>query len=258
MASGEKKGEKKVAILTGASRGIGLAVARRMAEEGYRLILNSREPERALASVSAGAEIVPVAGDLGAPETAARLIEAAERFGRLDALLINHGGPPIKPLVDVTDEEWERFFRLMVLGPVRLLRGALPLIRRAGGGNVVAVGSYTVKEPQPGIVLSNALRAALVNALKTAALEHGPENVRINIVSPGFILTDRVREWNESYARQAGMTPEDIERRTVERIPLRRYGRPEEIAEVIVFLLTKNTYMSGQQLLVDGARTVAL
>lgn len=248
----------KVAILTGASSGIGFAVAKRLAEEGFALILSSRRPEDAVKTLqSMGTTAVGVAGDLAEEQTARRLMAEAERFGRLDALFLNHGGPPIKPLMEVTDEEWERYFRLMVMGPLRLFRLTVPLFRKNGGGRVVATTSYTVKSPYPGIVLSNALRAALGNALKTAALELGPDGILINLVAPGYILTERIREWNESYAAQERTSPEEIARRTTQGIPLGRYGTPEEIAEVIAFLLTKNNYVSGQQLLVDGALVVA-
>lgn len=248
----------KVAVLTGASSGIGFAVARRLAEEGYVLILGSRRPEEAVDKLQAmGATVVGVAGDLAEEQTARLLIAEAERLGRLDALFLNHGGPPIKSVLEVADEEWESYFRLMVMGPMRLFRLSVPLFRKNGGGRVVAVTSYTAKSPYPGIVLSNALRAALVNALKTAALELGREGILINLVAPGYILTDRIREWNESYAAQEGTSPEEIARRSTEGIPLGRYGTPDEIAEVIAFLLTKNSYVSGQQLLVDGGLVVA-
>lgn len=248
----------KVAMLTGASSGIGFSVAKRLAEEGYDLLINSRNPEKAKAILEATkAEIIAVPGDLADQETTNRLIGAAERIGRLDALFLNHGGPPVKPLLSVTDAEWELYFRRMVLGPLRLFRQAVPLFKKNGGGRVVAVSSYTVKSPHPGIVLSNSLRAALVNALKTAALELGQENILINVIAPGYIMTDRIREWNESYAEQEGVTPEDIAERTIQNIPLKRYGSPEEIAEVATFLLSKNNYISGQQILVDGALIVA-
>ena len=247
-----------VAVLTGASSGIGFAVAKRLAEEGYALIINSRQPEKALEELkSMGAQVIAVPGNLADEETCRQIIAEAERLGRLDALFLNHGGPPIKPMIEVTDEEWENYFRLMVLGPLRLFRQAVPLFQKNKGGRVVAISSFTVKSPYPGIVLSNALRAALVNALKTASLELGEDNILINVVAPGYIFTDRTREWNESYAEQEGTDPEDIAQRTIQDVPLKRYGTPEEIAEVIAFLLTKNHYISGQQILVDGALIVA-
>lgn len=247
-----------VAVLTGASSGIGFAVAKRLAEEDYTLIINSRHPEKSVEELkSMGANVIAVPGNLADEQTSRKIIAEAERLGRLDALFLNYGGPPIKPVVEVTDEEWEKYFQVMVVGPLRLFRQAVPLFQKNNGGRVVAISSYTVKSPYPGIVLSNALRAAFVNALKTASLELGQYNILINLVAPGYILTDRIREWNESYAAQEGTDPEEIAQRTIKEIPLKRYGKPEEIAEVIAFLLTKNNYISGQQILVDGALVVA-
>lgn len=152
--------------------------------------------------------------------TAKQLIAEATRIGQLDALLLNHGDPPIKPVLDVTDQEWERYFRLMVMGPLRLFRLAVPLFQKNNGGRVVSITFYTVKSPYPRIVLSNSLRVALANALKTAVLELGKDNILVNMVAPGYILTDRIREWNESFAVQEGVTQEEIARRSAEGIPL--------------------------------------
>ncbi|WP_448569560.1 SDR family oxidoreductase [Thermus sp.] len=249
----------RVAILTGASSGMGFAVAQRMAREGYVLVVGSRDPSLAVKQLQAmGAKVVGVAGDLAEAATAEALVREAERLGRVDALLLNHGGPPVKPVLEVTEEEWRRYFELMVLGPLRLLRLCVPLFRRSGGGRVVAITSFTVKSPYPGIVLSNSLRAALVNALKTAALELGPEGILVNAVAPGYIFTERIAEWNRAHAEREGVSPEEVARRTTEGIPLRRYGRPEEVAEVIAFLLSeRNGYITGQQILVDGGLVVA-
>jgi len=223
------------------------------------LILGSRNPSVAVKQLQAiGAKVVGVAGDLADVTTAEALVREAEQLGRLDALLLNHGGPPVKPLLEITEEEWRRYFDLMVLGPLRLLSLSMPLFRRSGGGRVVAITSLYGEESYPGIGLSNSLRAALVNALKTAALELGPEGILVNAVAPGHILTERIAEWNRAYAEREGVTPEEIARRTVEGIPLKRYGKPEEVAEVIAFLLSSaNGYITGQQLLVDGGLVVA-
>jgi 3-oxoacyl-[acyl-carrier protein] reductase len=249
----------RVAILTGASGGMGFAVARRLGQEGYTLIVNSRDPSQAVKRLEAeGWKVVGVPGDLAEAATAEALVGTAERMGRLDALLLNHGGPPVKPLLEIPEEEWRRYFELMVVGPLRLLRLAVPLFRKSGGGRVVAITSFTTKSPHPGIGLSNSLRAALLNALKTAALELGPEGILVNAVAPGYILTERIAEWNRAHAEREGVTPEEVARRTTEGIPLRRYGKPEEVAEVIAFLLSeRNGYITGQQILVDGGLVVA-
>lgn len=254
------KRAQPVAILTGASSGIGYAVAEVMAASGYHIVIGSRSPQPAVKTLSAKAtgKIVGVSGDLADAGTAQALVAAAEKLGGLDALLLNHGGPPVKPFLEITDQEWDHYFQLMVQGPLRLLRAAVPLFKEGGTGRVVAISSFTVKSPFAGIVLSNSLRASLLNALKTAALELGPDGILINAVAPGYIATARITEWNQDYASREGVQPEDIAARTTRNIPLRRYGKPEEVAELVAFLLSsKNGYITGQQILADGGLVVS-
>jgi len=250
----------RVAIITGGSKGLGQATAQALAIQGWRIVLGSRDPAAAAAAMAAatGAEVRPVAGDLAEPETAARLVEAARGMGRLDAVLLNHGGPPVRPVLEITEEDWAAWFAVMVQGPLRLLRAAVPLFREGGGGRVLAVSSFTVKSPHPGIGLSNALRAALVNALKTAAMELGPEGILINALGPGYIATRRITEWNASYAARRNIGAEEIAAETVAGVPLRRYGTPEEYAAMAAFLLSEaNGYVTGQHILADGGLVVA-
>lgn len=254
------KHENPVALLTGASKGMGFAVAEKLAQAGYQLILSSRSPEEAARRLQTdyNARVVAVAADLSDPIAATKLIEAAQRLGGLDALLLNYQGPPVKPFMEVTDLEWESNFRLMVQGPLRLLRAAVPLMQARGGGRVVAITSFTVKSPYGGIVLSNSLRAALANALKTAAIELGPSDILINQVGPGYVATERTLYFDAAYATQEGITAEEVTARTVGKIPLRRYGKPEEIAALITFLLSEqNGYVTGQHILADGGLVVA-
>ena len=251
---------KPVAIVTGGSKGLGHATALLLAERGWRIVLGSRAPEQAAAAIAAatGAVVEAVPGDLAAPETTPRLIAAAAALGRLDALLLNHGGPPVLPFMEIGEEAWAQSFELMVQAPLRLLRAAVPLLRAAGGGRVVAVSSFTAKAPYPGIVLSNSLRAALINALRTAAQELGPENILINALGPGYFATERIAAWNESYAAERGTDVAAVAEAAVASVPLRRYGQPRDYAEMAAFLMSpSNGYVTGQHILIDGGLVVA-
>jgi 3-oxoacyl-[acyl-carrier protein] reductase len=148
-------------------------------------VLSSRNPEEAAETLRARhdvrIEIVP--GSVAEPAVAAALAETASGLGGASAFLLNHGGPPVKPLMAITDEDWSQSFEIMVNGPLRVLRALVPQMQEAESGRVVAVSSFTVKSPYAGIGLSNSLRAALVNALKTAALELGPEGIMLNALA---------------------------------------------------------------------------
>ena len=253
--------ERKVAVVTGGSAGMGLATARELARRGYDLVLSSRDPQSAAEQIRSDFEVQVrvVAGSIADPGLAEHLATAAKALGGATALLLNHGGPPVKPIMALTDEDWTGAFQTMVTGPLRVMRALVPQLQANPTGRVLAISSFTVKTPFAGIGLSNALRAALVNALKTAALELGPGGVLVNALAPGYVETDRIREWNDSYARQENTNVEEIRARTLETIPLRRYGTPEGYARLAAFLLSEdNDYVSGQQIVYDGGLVVAI
>lgn len=250
----------KVAVVTGASSGLGLASAKALGRDGYTLVASSRDIGRTRAELEAsGAPAVRVvAGDLAEPGTTDAILAAVAPFGRVDALLLNHGGPPVRRFLDIDDETWLASFRLMVLGPLRLFRSLVPLLQHANPARVVAITSFTVKAPYAGIALSNSLRAALTNALKTAALELGREGFLINTVAPGYIATARTVEFDAAYASQQRVPVEEITARTTATIPVGRYGEPTDVAELVAFLLgDRNRYITGQQFLVDGGLVTA-
>jgi 3-oxoacyl-[acyl-carrier protein] reductase len=249
-----------VAVVTGASSGMGLATARELARRGYDLVLSSRSPKAAADSIRAdfGRKVEVVAGSIAEPDLAGQIAEAATALGGARALLLNHGGPPVKPIMALTDDDWSEAFATIVTGPLRVMRALVPQMHAAGGGRVLSISSFTVKAPWAGIGLSNSLRAALVNALKTVALELGPDGILANALAPGYVETDRIRDWNESYARQEKVGVDEIRDRTLARIPLRRYGTPEGYARLAAFLLSEeNDYVSGQLILYDGGLVVA-
>jgi 3-oxoacyl-[acyl-carrier protein] reductase len=249
----------RVALVTGGSRGIGRAVAEHLASAGFRLVLASRHPHEAAGEIAQAfsADVRPLVADLAAQDAAERMIAAAAEMGRLDALLLNHGSPSAASFLDLPDAAWADHFQMMVAGPLRLLRAAVPLFRTSGGGRVVAITSASVKAPHPGIILSNSLRAALVNALKTVAAELGPDNILCNAIAPGFTNVPATRErWNRYYAERTRKTSEEVNMETLEGIPLRRYGEPHDVAALAGFLLSDaNRYVTGQHISVDGGAT---
>jgi 3-oxoacyl-[acyl-carrier protein] reductase len=245
----------RVYIVSGASRGLGHATAAQLVAEGARVVLCSREESRAVAAAQAlgsPEQVVGVAGDLADPEAADRLVATAlERFGRLDGTVISVGGPPPGPAATVEDDTWRAAFESVFLGPLRLARAVL-----AAGGNqaVTFVLSSSVRSPIPGLAISNGLRPGLAMAAKTLADEYGPQGSRVNVVLPGRIDTDRVRELDE-----AGGDPAASRTRSEAGIPLGRYGTPEEFGTVTAFVTSPAaSYLSGTAISVDGGATRVL
>ncbi len=241
----------RLAVLFGASQGMGFAVARRMGREGFHLVIASRNPEPAASRLEQeGYRVRTLTADIGDPATPGRLLTLLGETPRVDALLLNHGGPPVRPFQEVDDTLWHTWFETMVVGPLRVLRALIPLLEQARPGRVVAITSFTVRNPLPGMALSNALRAALTNALFTAAREH--PHVLINTVAPGFIQTERLAAFQEAQARLQGKDVDVLRQELADRTALKRIGTPEEIAEVVTFLLSRNTYITGREIPVDG------
>jgi 3-oxoacyl-[acyl-carrier protein] reductase len=248
------------AIVSGASSGMGRAIARRLAQEGCDVTLFARRAElldEAVAEISAlgGGRAHAVAGDSTAPADLARTTEETQReFGRIDIVVNNTGGPPAGDFADFDDEGWQRGFELTLLSALRLTRLALPALRQSGRGRVVNLTSMAVKEINDGLLLSNALRPAVTGWAKHLSREEGPHGITVNSIAPGYIDTDRLR-----YLYSTGSDPDGDRRRDEESIPLRRFGAPEEIASAAAFLCsTEAAYISGVTLLVDGGLTRGL
>ncbi|MFF9352593.1 SDR family oxidoreductase [Streptomyces sp. NPDC014734] len=238
----------RVYIVTGASRGLGNATARALAEDGARVIITGRDAERVeAAAAELGPDAVGLAADNSDPAAAQRLVDGAhERFGRLDGILISVGGPAPGLVADNTDEQWQSAFESVFLGAVRLARAAAATLGE--GGVIGFVLSGSVYEPIHGLTISNGLRPGLAGFAKSLADELGPRGIRVVGVLPGRIDTDRVRELDalsgdaETARAAAG-----------ERIPLRRYGTPEEFGRTAAFLLSPAaSYLTGVMLPVDG------
>ena len=248
----------KVAIVGGSSQGLGRAVAELFAREGARVVLNGRRADlleqtaREIAT-STGAQIEAVAGDLSRADDCTALIDAAiARFGRVDALVTNAGGPPSKQFEAATDEDWHAAFELTMMSAVRTIRAALPHLRNSQG-SIVSLTSISVKQPVAGLLLSNSIRPGVVGLGKTLADELAAAGIRVNDVAPGLIWTDRQRYLVGVQAKNAGISLEDAAARAEKNIPLGRYGKPEEVANLVVFLCSQAaSYITGTTILVDG------
>ncbi|MFG2623371.1 SDR family oxidoreductase [Streptomyces sp. NPDC048473] len=238
----------RVYIVTGATRGLGNATARALADDGARVIITGRDEKRAeAAAAELGPDSVGLAADNADPASAQRLVDSAhERFGRLDGILISVGGPAPGFVADNTDEQWQSAFESVFLGAVRLARAAAA---RLGEGGVIGfVLSGSVYEPIAGLTISNGLRPGLAGFAKSLADELGPRGIRVVGVLPGRIGTDRMRELDalsgDAEASRAA---------NAAGIPLRRYGTPEEFGRTAAFLLSPAaSYLTGIMLPVDG------
>ncbi|MFF4142707.1 SDR family oxidoreductase [Streptomyces sp. NPDC001698] len=238
----------RVYVVTGATRGLGNATARELVADGAKVVITGRDGERvAEAAAELGPNAVGMAVDNADAEAPARLIAAArEHFGGFHGVLVSVGGPPAGFVADNTDEQWQAAFESVFLGAVRLARAAAAELEP--GGVVGFVLSGSVYEPIPGLTISNGLRPGLAGFAKSLADELGSRGIRVVGVLPGRIDTDRVRELDALSA-----DPEATRAAAESRVPLRRYGAPEEFGRAAAFLLSPAaSYITGVMLPVDG------
>ena len=244
----------RVYVVTGASRGLGLATARQLVAEGARVVLAARSPDAvAAAAQGLGPAAVGVPADNADPTAAARLVAAAQdTWGRLDGVLVSVGGPPAGLVTEVTDEAWRAGFESVFLGAVRLARTVAAEL--GPGGAIAFVLSSSVRAPIEGLAVSNGLRPGLAMVAKDLADELGPRGVRVLGLLPGRIATDRIAELDSL----AG-DPEAVRAERSTGIPLRRYSEPEEFGRVAAFLLSPAaSYVSGVMVPVDGGALRAI
>jgi 3-oxoacyl-[acyl-carrier protein] reductase len=251
--------EGKRALVTGASRGLGYATGRGLAQEGARLAINSRDPEKINAAAQAlaadtQAQVIPLAGDISDPAFPARLIaQAVEALGGLDILVTNAGGPPAGKFENFDDAAWQKAIELSLMSHVRLIRAALPALRQSKTASVLTITSYSVKQPIPNLVLSNSIRAATVGLTKSLALELGVEGIRFNSVLPAWTETERVVELMRYRAQVNGTTVEEEIRLQSKDSVFGRMSTPEEFANAAVFLCSPMaSFITGVMLTVDG------
>jgi 3-oxoacyl-[acyl-carrier protein] reductase len=239
--------EGRTALVMAASRGIGKGIAGALAREGARVAISSRSEEALrTAAEEIGGELRAFAADTGDLERLRRLpAEVADALGPIEILVANTGGPPGGGSLDNTPAEWEAAFRSLVLAPKVLIEGVLPGMRERGWGRIVNVSSSSIREPIPGLALSNANRMAAVGLLETLADEVAGDGITVNTVATGMFATDRLAD------RQGSL--EQAEAAARERIPARRLGQPEEYGDLVAFLCSERAaYLTGAVVPLDG------
>ena len=249
----------KVAIIGGASKGLGRACADVLAEEGARITICSRtreDLEQAAEEIrdATGAEVLAFAGDLEKYDTIKELIHATvERFGRLDIMVNNSGGPPLARSYNATEEQWETAVQRSLFFFARMSREAVPHLKRQGGGRIVNILASTVYQPIPNLALSGATRLGVVAFAKSLADEVGRDGILVNNVCPGSILTERMLSNVTSRAKELGISVDEGLAQRASETAVGRIGDPKELAYLVAFLASgKSSYITGATILVDG------
>ncbi|HWP24311.1 MAG TPA: SDR family oxidoreductase [Candidatus Binatia bacterium] len=249
----------KVALVAGASQGMGRATALLFAREGAKVAICARG-EAALRQAAdmirkeTGGEVFPMVADMSKADDIRKFVaQTVAQFGRLDIVVTNAGGPPPGEFMKFNDEDWHQAFSLSFMSAMRLTREAVPHLRNAGGGRVINITSYSVKEPIAGLVLSNAVRSGVIGLAKTLSRELAKDNILVNNVCPGRIDTERARKLNLARAERLKRPVEEIDREMAAEVPLGRYGTAEEVADLIVFLASNRaSYLTGTTIQIDG------
>jgi len=251
--------KNKVALVTGASRGLGFATAKLLSQEGAVVAINSRSEEtlyeaaKSISSVS-GNKVISCAGDLTRPDFPEILVQKViKEFGRLDILVANAGGPPPGSFESFDDSAWQNAFELTFMSYVRLIRSALPFLKKASNASVLTITSYSTKQPIPNLILSNSIRSATIGLTKTLALELGSYGIRFNSILPAWTETERIQTLMLSRAQANGSTVAEEMEKQAKDSALGRIGTPEEFANAAVFLVSPAaSYITGSMLSVDG------
>jgi len=249
----------RVALVCGASSGLGKAVATGLAKEGVRLAVCARTEEKLNKAAedirqSTGAEALPVVADVSVPAEAKEAVRRTHaHYQRLDILVPNAGGPPFGHFLDLPEEAWQKALNLNLLSTLHLCRAAVPHMQEAGWGRIVNITSFAAKQPQEGLILSNTARAGVLGLAKSMANELAPYNILVNSVCPGAFETERHLDLSRRRAEQEGVSLEAFLKSRAKLVPLGRNGRPEEFADLVVFLASERaSYITGTAIQIDG------
>ena len=249
----------KAALVCGASSGLGKAVAMGLAREGARVAVCARTEEKLTRAAEqirreTGAEVVAATADVSVPAEVKKLLQkTVSQFGKLDILVANAGGPPFGYFLDLPEESWQQALNLNLLSTLHLCREAVPHMKAGGGGRIINITSFAAKQPQDGLILSNMARAGVLGLAKSLANELAPHNILVNTVCPGAIETERHFALAERRAAKEGVPVEEILETRAKEIPLGRAGKPEEFADLVVFLASERaSYITGTAIQIDG------
>lgn len=249
----------RVALVCGASSGLGKAVAMGLAKEGARLAICSRTEEKLTKAAEeirreTGAEVLAVRADVSVPDEVKELVrKTVAHFNRLDILITNAGGPPFGHFLDLPEDVWEKALRLNLLSTLHLCREAVPHMKAAQWGRIINITSFVAKQPTDGLILSNMTRPAVLGLAKSLANELAIHNILVNSVCPGAFETERHLDLSRKRAQQEGMPLEEYIKSRAKDIPLKRNGKPEEFANLVVFLASERaSYITGTAIQIDG------
>lgn len=250
----------KVAIVLASSKGLGRACAMALAAEGARVTIGARgaqvlEKTAQEIQQATRSRVLAVPTDVTKAEDVEAIVTATVReFGRIDILVNNAGGPPAGKFESFGDAQWQAAFELNLLSTVRMVRLVLPHMRKAGSGRIITIVSTSVKQPIDGLLLSNAIRSGVVGLAKTLSVELAPDNITVNNVCPGRILTDRLHQIYHINERvQQGVSEETVLKEMAQDVPMGRVGKPEELGALVAFLASQQAaYITGTTIQVDG------
>jgi 3-oxoacyl-[acyl-carrier protein] reductase len=251
--------KNKIALVTGSTKGLGYAAALGLAKEGCKVAINARD-EKTVKSVAekvhkeTGTQVVGLVGDVSLPDVPAKLIEqTVNAFGGLDILITNTGGSAHGSIDVLNEEQWQKGIDLYLMSHVRLIKSALPYLRKSDSASVLTINSIAAKQPIPSLLLSNSIRAGSLGLIKSLALDHGKDGIRFNAILPGWTSTERVEELLSARAKANNSTLEEEAKKQANESVFGRLATPEEFANVAVFLVSPAaSYVTGVMLTVDG------